>query len=175
MSRRLTEEVKLDRAASRLRNAGRLRQKFKRIMVEVENSVGESMIGVAQSIAADAARMAPRDHGDLADSIEYKLSSDKLSAVIGPAAKAAIVERTVKGSAFATRKLGKPTAASKQKLLQFFKGYWLEFGTKGDPARNIPPLHPRPFMQPAYDLNKKWATEKLRNAVNDLLKKASQL
>lgn len=161
-------------ARSGMQNTARLRRKFKRIEAQVQSGIRPAITGAAQSIAADAARMAPRDHGDLADAIEYKVSSDGLSAVIGPAAGAAVIEKTVKGSAFATRST-KLTSVSKHKLLQFFKGFWLEFGTKGDPARNIPPLQPRPFMQPAFDLNKKWATEKVRTAVNEQLKKASEL
>ncbi len=39
---------------------------------------------------------------------------------------------------------------------------YLEFGTRGNPGRGIPPLQPRPFMGPAFHKNREWPAKLLK-------------
>lgn len=150
-----------------------LRKKLRNMEKVAESGIKPAITEILQSITMDAKQLAPKDEGELAASIEYKLSSDGLAGVSGPAAKSAAVATAVKGSPFATRSTKVATDLSKKKLFNFFKGYWAEFGTKGNPARNIPPQPARPFMRPAFDLNSSWGIKKIADAVNAQLKKMS--
>ena len=68
----------------------------------------------------------------------------------------------------------KMSAANKALLFQFYKGYWHEFGTKGSPENNIPPLPARPFMNPAYQMNEEYGKQQVRAAVKLALERASR-
>lgn len=157
-----------------LQNVSSLRRKLRRIAQDAENTIKPVVEEIAEAIKQDAIARAPQDSGDLVRSIDKKLSADGLTAVIGPAIRTAAVARTVRGSAFANRKLDvKLGAKSKKALFQFFKGYWIEFGTKGAPERNIPPQPARPFMGPAFDVNRDWGMEKIKDEINATLKRAA--
>lgn len=151
------------------------RRKLRLIHTVTENTLKPVMKEVAESIKQDAIARVPIDTGDLARSIDYTQSSDGLTAVVGPGAKAVrIIKRRV-GSAFAVRSSDlKLSTRSKGLLMQYFKGYWLEFGTKGDPSRNIPPLPARPFMGPAYDVNAEWAKKRVRAEIAATLNRVAR-
>lgn len=63
---------------------------------------------------------------------------------------------------------------NKALMFEYFKGYWIEFGTKGAPKKNIPPQPARPFMQPAYDLNESWILGRVKAGINKALDRASR-
>jgi len=65
------------------------------------------------------------------------------------------------------------TNKDKEAAFNFFKGYWFEFGTKGDPKRNIPRQRAMPFMNPAYDSNKEWILRRVKSGLAFTLKEAS--
>jgi HK97 gp10 family phage protein len=153
-----------------LAGVDKLRIKLRRMEKVVESGIKPAIRDAAVAIQLDAIQRVSVDNGDLQRSIDFKISSDGLAAVVGPAAKSAAVAREVRGSAFATRSTITLGAISKKALFQFFKGYWLEFGTKGTPDRNIPPQQARPFMQPAYDVNKDWAIARVKTEVDKQLK-----
>jgi len=155
-------------------NIGSLRRKLRRMEKHVQSDIPQAIEQTMQAIVADAVRNAPEREGDLKRAIEYKIGRDGLTGVAGPGAKAAIVQKTAKGSAFANRST-RMSRVSAHKLLQFFKGYWAEFGTKGNPSKNIPAQPARPFMQPAWDVNSAWARERVRKAINKQLKNVSNL
>jgi HK97 gp10 family phage protein len=46
----------------------------------------------------------------------------------------------------------------------------LEFGSRGDPSRNIPPLAPRPFMGPAFEQNRAAIAQLIRDAMKEALR-----
>jgi HK97 gp10 family phage protein len=159
-------------------NVNSLRRKLKKINKHVENGIKPELQASLEMIVSSAKANAPRDKGDLIDSIAYATSSDGLAGVAGPSAKNAKVKRilnTGATSVFATSGGAVMSQATKKKIFQFFKGYWIEFGTKGAPDRNIPPQPARPFMQPAWDTNEKAIKTRMREALNEQLRKAAEL
>lgn len=165
------------RGRSSFKGVTKLRKTLRRIEPEVTEQTRQAMRDGAEAITLDAIARVPKDEGDLARSIGYQLGRDGLTAVIGPAAKqvAMVGGRTNAGAAFATgsKRQRKLSIKNKEALFQFFKGYWIENGTKGSPERNIPPMPARPFMGPAWDLNRDWLLRNVREGINKALEKAS--
>lgn len=163
---------------SGIRGVNRLRRTLRRIEPEMTEQARGAMKDGAEAIKLDAVARVPVDEGDLARSIDYTLGRDGLTAVIGPAAKqvASVGGRTSAGAAFATgsRRVRRLSTRNKEALFQFFKGYWIEYGTKGSPEHNIPPMRARPYMGPAFDLNKDWMIARVRRGINAALERASR-
>lgn len=164
--------------ASGIRGINHLRRTLRQIEPEISDGVRAAILNTAEAIKQDAIAGAPIREGDLVRSIDYKVGRDGFTAVIGPGAKAAEIARSRGGSPFATQdrkgEIIRMSAANKKLLFQFFKGYWHEYGTKGSPKHNIPPLPARPFMQPAYLLNESYGKAQIRAAVKAALEKASR-
>lgn len=158
--------------ASGIRGLTKLRRTLRRIEPEITQEVKQAIRDGAEAIKWDAKALAPRDEGDLANAIDATFSSDGLAAVIGPGSKGVQAERRA-GRAAARGRTIVLSARSTDLLWQFYKGLWHEFGTKGYPAKNIPPLPARPFMGPAYDMNEDWIKGNVRRAIAEALKKAS--
>ncbi len=154
-----------------LQGLDKLRRKLRNMEKVTESGIKPAITAAAQAVMIDAQLRVAVDEGDLQRSITYKVSPDGMAAVIGPAAKSAAVARAVRGNEFATRSAVTLGAISKKDLFQFFKGYWIEYGTKGAPDRNIPPQPARPFMSPAFDVNKAWAIKKVKTEVDAQLKR----
>lgn len=157
---------------SGVQGAGKLKRKLRRIEPEITRGVRGAVGDVAEAIKQDAIALAPRDQGDLVRAIDAKVGRDGLAAVVGPGAVAADLARRRTGSVFGATNL-RLSAKNQHLLLQFFKGYWIEFGTKkGDDGSHAQPA--RPFMQPAFDLNRDWGKEQIRHAVSNALKRVSR-
>jgi len=156
----------------------RLRRTLRRIDPEVTRQVRDVVDEGLQAVVADAIQLVPRDSGDLARSIDYKTARDGLTGVAGPGAQAAEIKRRRSGSAFGvTDRKNRPVRLSKRNknlFWQFLKGYWIEFGTKGAPEKNIPAQPARPFMRPAWDMNRTWIMGRARKAVARALERASR-
>lgn len=128
-----------------------------------------------------ARNLAPVEEGDLRDSIDVKMSRDKLSGVVGPGAKAVEIVKRRTGSVFGRnaksgKSKGQPIRLSKTNkhlYFQFLKAYWHEFGTKGSTEDNIPPLPARPFMRPAREAHVPGIVRKVAQGVNKALRKAA--
>lgn len=163
---------------SGLQGVTSLRRTLRRIEPEMTEEARTAMHNGAEAIKLDAIARVPRAEGDLARSIDYKLGRDGLTAIIGPAAKqvAMVGGRTSATAPFATSssRQRKLSIKNKEALFQFFKGYWIEYGTKGNSARNIPAQRARPFMAPAFDLNREWLLEKVRQGIAKALERASR-
>lgn len=147
----------------------KLRKTLKRIEPETVSGVKAAIEKGATAIEQDIVNNG-REHritGDMLQSIAVKKGRDGLTAVIGPGAKAI----TVSKSPFDTTMY--VTQKSKFLAWQFFKAYWLEFGTKGTPERNIPPQPATPFVQPAWDSNKGWLIKEVKTAVSRAIARAS--
>lgn len=156
---------------SRLTGPKKLVRVLRRVEPAARDPLAAAIREGLEAIKWDAVARAPVDSGDLARSIDYIQSRDGLSGAVGPAAKSmSIVKRSTK-SGFATAAIGKLklNERNKDRLWQFFKGYWVEFGTKGSAKRNIPPQAARPFMRPAWDANRAWMTERVRAAIRNAL------
>lgn len=168
--------------ASRVTGRSKLRRTLRRVDPEITSDIRQVVREGAQAIEADALSFVPVDEGDLARSIEYKIGRDGLTAVIGPGASAAEIKRRATGSAFGQiRRSGKRAGqrvnlskANKQRYFQFLKGVWVEFGTKGNAARNIPPQPARPFMGPAWLANRPWLIGRAQKALRIALQRASR-
>lgn len=177
----------------------RLSKKLKRIIQEADVGMAEAMKEVLVKVGETAYNTAPVDTGDMRDSITVKLSGDGLSGVVGPAAEAAALKQQRTGrSIFATRFLGgrrisakgtvtELTTDKEDLVMQYFKAYWAEFGTKGNAERAkrsgkkggkklrvVPPQPARPFMQPAWDANARWARNKIREKQNEAIRKVAK-
>ncbi|MAR55853.1 MAG: hypothetical protein CMM93_01595 [Rickettsiales bacterium] len=157
-----------------LQNVNKLRRKLRRMEKHIASEIPNAIEDTLKAVVADAIQNAPEDTGDMAAEIEYKMRPDGLAGAAGPGAASSVVRGKTKGNAFAS-KAGRMSRVSAHRLLQFFKGYWTEFGTKGNPAKNIPPQPARPFMQPAWDANRAWAIARVRRAVNEQLKRVQNL
>lgn len=170
------------RRRSRVEGPNKLRQKLRRIDPAVTQELKNVLRDGLNRIHRDAVSLAPVDTGDLRESIEVNLSRDGLSGLVGPGAKAAELVRRTTGSEWGrVIKGGKRRGqkynmrkATKQQLWQFYKGYWAEFGTKGNPKKNIPAQPARPFMRPAYEVSKAWIGRRAADSINRILDKVSR-
>lgn len=161
---------------SRLTGTKKLVRTLRRIEPEAREPLAAAIREGLEAIKWDAISRVPIDSGELARSIDVVHSRDGLSGAVGPAAKSmSIVKRSTR-TGFATAAIGKLKLndRNRKRLFQFFKGYWVEFGTKGSAARGIPPMAPRPFMRPAWDANRAWMTERVRKAIRNTLDIASR-
>jgi hypothetical protein len=111
------------------------------------------------------------DTGDLVRSVESKLSRDGLTGIVGPGAGAAEIVRKKAGSAFGAGSVS-IRASTREALWNYFKGYWMEFGTKG--SDDVPPQPARPFMTPAFDSNKGRMVRRIRTSVDKALKRVAR-
>ncbi|MEO1223797.1 MAG: HK97 gp10 family phage protein [Pseudomonadota bacterium] len=159
-----------------LQGARALRLVLRRLPKEIRQEVKDEVIAVSKVIADDAQALAPVRDGDLASSITFTVAGDGLSSAIGPGARAVRLAKSKRKGrgVFASLALLSVTfrKADAWALWQNVKGYWAEFGTKGDPDRNIPPQPATPFMRPSYEMNRSWAIGRFRQAITRTLKKA---
>ena len=156
---------------SGFRGVNKLRRTLRRIEPEGTKHLKKMTEDAAELIRFDAIMNAKGaglyDTGEMILSIDVKMGRDNLTAVIGPGAKHV---RITKNPFDTTQYKSKP---SKHSAMQFFKAYWAEFGTKGDPTRNIPPQPATPFMNPAFDANKQWIAKKTQEGIRAALRYAS--
>lgn len=155
-------------------NVSKLRRKLRKIDPEATRGVKKAVERAAQAIEADAIGNVPIDEGDLQRSISYKVGRDGFSAIIGPGVdRATIRSKGLGGATMKFTRSGALTSATikdKDARFQLSKGLWVEFGTKSnDSGKSMPP---RPFMQPAFDVNKGWAVREIREAISDALESA---
>jgi HK97 gp10 family phage protein len=161
----------------------KLRRLLKKIDPEVVAGVRAKVEEGSQAIARDMRAGAPRDQGDLLNSISYKLSGDKLAAYIGPGAdRANIIKHGLKTtkttkagstSLLKTTKRGNLTSATikdQNARFQLYKASWVEFGTK--PHGSHPGTSARPFINPAFDANKNWLLNDMRVELDKALTRA---
>ena len=167
---------------SRMSGVTSLRKKFRRFPDSATKEVQDELRVGLNRIERDAIGLAPVDQGDMAASITTVISRDGLSGVVGPGVKGAEIVRRKTGSVFSsTVKKGKQrgekirlSAVNEEARFNFFVGYWNEFGTKGAPDRNIPPQTARPFMSPAYDINRRALADSIRRAINKVIDKVAK-
>lgn len=114
------------RQKSGLRGVSELRRALKGLPVEIRKEIGVVVADTAIQVQTDMYQFAQvfRDTGITASHIGSRMSQDKLSARVG------MVD-----------------------LPEGFVARFREFGTKGDPSRNIPAQPATPFIAPAADVN----------------------
>ena len=106
--------------------------------------------------------------GEMIEEIKIKYGRKHLTAVIGPGADRIKLSKSPFNTTLYI------TDRDKRGAWQFFKGYWAEFGTKGDPDKNMKPQRATPFMQPAFDANKDAISRDVRKEVHGVIVKLSK-
>ena len=137
-------------------------RQFKRIVREINENADGGFRKVAESVAqqvlAFQKTMVPVDQGDLQRALRYRVTKTGAKAQIG--------------------------LLTEKKQKDFFYAKFLEFGTKGydgtvrpgladrEPYNvSIPPMAPRPFLRPAFDLHKEKFIQELDEAFLEAVKK----
>ncbi|MEM1142729.1 MAG: HK97 gp10 family phage protein [Pseudomonadota bacterium] len=146
----------------------KLRRTLRRMEEEITEGVASEIETVAKTVEQNMLGMVPVDEGDLASVIAYKIGRDGFSAVIGPGAGSAQIKKGLGLSAQKYLKGGGVTAATARNnfiRLQLYKAHWIEYGTRNVPAR--------PFIQPAWDVNKDQFRRQVRRAVDIAIGKAA--
>lgn len=161
----------MSRRASAFQRLNKTRKLLRRLPDDMTDPIRAAFEQGAKDIAAEArfnlASARRTDTGDLMASIDYKVARDGLTAVVGPGAKAANIVKKATGSSFATRSTTvRLSGRSKKLLFNFFKGYWLEFGTKR--------ITPRPFMGPAFDGSRSRISTEVQKGISSALERAAQ-
>jgi len=146
----------------------KLRRTLRRIEPEATKGIVKAIDRTANNIMYTMIANAPRRTGDLADSISMKRGRDGMTAVIGPAARYLQLSKSPFDRSV---KMSKP---GKRALMGFFKAYFYEYGTKGDPENNIPAQPARPFLTPAFDTHKDAGLRDVRRAISDAIRIASE-
>jgi len=145
----------------------KLRKTLQRLEPEAVAGVKEAFQQGAETIHYDVLQngMAHKLTGDMLSSVAVKYGRDGLTAVIGPGADVV----TVNKSPFNTTLY--VSQKRKWHAWQFFKAYWIEFGTKGAPDRNIPPQPAQPFVGPAFDANKGAISKNVQSKIHAVIAK----
>lgn len=146
----------------------KLRKTLRRIDPELTKGIKKAITKGAEQVHFDIV-LGAQSHrltGDMIESISVKYGRDNMTAVIGPGAKWVSVNKSPFNTSLITEK-------NAWGAWQFFKAYWIEFGTKGSPDLNIPPQPSQPFVGPAWDSNKPWLIKECRAAVEYALVVAS--
>lgn len=144
----------------------KLRKTLRRLEPEAAEGIKTSFKHGAELIQYDIIQngLQHRITGDMLRSVDVKMGRDGLTAVIGPGASRIRIGK----SPFDTTMY--KSAEGKHQAFQFFKAYWIEFGTKGYPERNIPAQPAQPFVQPAYDANKGWIVRNVQDEIRATLR-----
>lgn len=144
----------------------KLRRTLRRMEPESTDGLRKVMSDGATAIEETMLYLGREHHitGDMLQMIEQKKGRDGLTYVIGPGAKSISVSK----NPFDTTLY--KTGISKRRAMQFFKAYWIEFGTKGYPERNIPAQPAQPFVNPAYDANKGKIARRVREEIRAVLR-----
>lgn len=136
------------RQRSGLRGVGKLRRTLRRLDPETTKELREAVEEGAEAMLQDMVQGIPKDTGDTAALLDKRVARDGLTARVG------MVTAKAKRDGYVAR--------------------FIEFGTKGDPKRNIPPQPARPFMTPAFDLNKDWILTRARKGISLALERAAR-
>lgn len=138
-------------ARSRTELDPRFRRLMQRLPSDLANPISRVIAESARAVWADAVQRVPVDTGALRDSIGIRTTP--ASAEVGFDAKKFRREWKRAG----------------------WRAWFIEKGTKGSPARNIPPMSARPFLRPAFEANRQWIMDRHRAVVARVLARASSL
>lgn len=134
------------RKRSRVTGNRRLARVLRRIEPEAREQMKGAMEEAAQAIWADMVTLTPEDTGRLRSLLDWRVSRNGMSARVG------LVTKRAQQSGF------------------YFR--FLDQGTKGAPAKNIPPQPARHIRAQAFDLNKRWALERVNEGIDKALETA---
>ena len=123
----------------------KLRKTLRRLEPESSAGIKKALTDGARDIHFDMYTNVPKDTGETAYHLSYKIARDGLTARIGLIGK-------------------KDVAAG-------YAAQFIEYGTKGYPKRNIPKQRARPFMRPAFDRNKNKILQNINREIEKALYK----
>lgn len=126
-------------------NDSRLRRKLRRFPEELRKDIREAMEDAGRELQQEMASRAPKDEGDLANAAHYVVSRDGLSVRVGYGTAPGFKRKWNKGGGFTA-------------LFQ-------EFGTRNHKAN--------PFIRPSYRAKLSAILNRIDQAVNSTLRKAS--
>lgn len=130
-----------------IKNLSRARRKLRRIDAAVGGKVADEIEKMANDIAVDMRTLTPIRTGNLVHKIDFKTGRDGLTA-----------------------KIGVRTPKRAEKVFYFA---FLDAGTKGQPARNIPPMPALRIRDRAFDMNKLKGMRMVRAAIGAALKEVT--
>ena len=134
------------RRRSRVTGNRRLARVLRRIEPEAREKMKGAMTDAAQAIHADMLVLTPHDTGNLRRLLDWRVSKNGMNARVG------LVTKKAQREGF------------------YFR--FLDQGTKGAPAKNIPPQPARHIRAQAFDLNKNWALERVNEGIDKALEAA---
>lgn len=134
------------RKRSRVTGNRRLRRILRRIEPEAREQMKGAMEEAAEAIYWDMVQLTPEDTGNLRSLLDWRVSRNGMNARIG------LVTKRAQESGF------------------YFR--FLDQGTKGVPAKNIPPQPARHIRAKAFDLNKQWALDRVNDGIDKALEVA---
>jgi HK97 gp10 family phage protein len=190
--------------ASKVTGVFEVQKKLARISRDAGKPVKPVLIEVAQQMASDAKAMAPVDTGAMRNAIQYSVSGDGLTVIIGVGVKKAFIRKNTKkginvisnASLDKYITIGEIKQKDKLMFMNVMKAHFTEYGTKGTTlyveadgkktkrkgrSRSqqaqrsslkkiiIPPQRPRPFINPAYEMNKNKAKPKIEAAYKKMI------
>lgn len=163
----------------KIKGINKVRKMFNRIDLEERREVQTALASAAITVMNDAKSLA-RLHGlirtgAMIDSIAIKFSRDRMTAIIGPGAKSAVVRANPFDTGQFNREVRRfryegVKIRHKQAQWNLMKAWWAEFGT-GPPV----PQPPTPFMNPAWEINKNILTMRVRGSVERVIRRLAQL
>lgn len=134
------------RKRSRVVGNRRLARVLRRIEPEAREQMKGAMEEAAEAVYWDMYTLTPEDTGRLRSLLDWRVARNGLEARIG------LVTMKAQRSGF------------------YFR--FLDQGTKGAPAKNIPPQPARHIRSRAFDLNKRWALERVNEGIDKALETA---
>lgn len=152
-----------------LRGASQLRRKLRRLPDEITAETKKEIRDFAEAVRLDAIKLVPKDTGTLARNISKKLARDGLEARVGVlGAKARREAFYAKMVEFGTR----PHSTSRGAQLVNVR-----HRKKARPGAGAGGMHPgvpaRPYLFPAFEMNKEYFRNRLRKAIDRALRMAS--
>lgn len=137
------------------RSRTELDPRFRRLMQRLPDAMTDPLARViaesAQAVWADTVSRIPVDTGALRDSVGIRTTPT--SAEVG----------------FSSKRFRKEWKRAG------WRAKFIELGTKGSAARNIPPMGARPFLRPAFEVNRQWIMDRHRAAIAQVLNRAASL
>jgi HK97 gp10 family phage protein len=142
----------------------RTQRAMQRLAPAMREKIGAAVQRAAEDVQKTAARIAPRDTGELAGAIEVRdsLEGFRATGAVGNFVRAQAARREATAEQGIARFVGVFPGKDK-------RGYyavWVEYGTND--------TKPKPFLRPAFHSRRKRAEARIRRAVNEAIREAAR-
>ena len=184
--------------ASRVTGADKVSKKLRKISEYAGKPVKAVLQQSCELLVSDIKANTPSSpiREPLRETIEYKLTPDGLTGVVGPGVKTSKVIKATSGGTVNLKKIDLEHTGKKGKriLFQGIKAGWIEYGTKGYSVKNrvkkglysqkkgvffgkdvtIPARAARPFINPAYEAREPEIKPKIAAAFSKMMEEVSR-